>query len=95
MQTARFLLFVAIVMVLSAVIAFNIHTGTTDWHSFKVWMSWIKWTAVPLMIVLIPRFYRFMIQKELTRDQRRLLMHSQVIMACLFVAVEAANGGFL
>jgi formate-dependent nitrite reductase membrane component NrfD len=94
MQTVRFLLFVAVVMVVSGVIALNIHTGTADWHSFKVWMTWIKWIVVPLMIVLIPRFYRFMIQKELTKSQRRLLMHSQVIMACLFVAVEAANGGF-
>jgi hypothetical protein len=92
MKTLWFLFFVCVVLAVAGTAVSFVHTGTAGWHSIKLWMTGVKWTLVPTLILCLPRFISFSIKRELTRDQRRLLMHSQVIMACLFVAIELSRG---
>ncbi|WP_270819931.1 hypothetical protein [Aeromonas sp. Y311-2] len=71
-----------------------VDTGSNSWREFSRWATIVKWLIVPAAILALPRIIERTTKKALAPSSRKLLVHSQVLMGALFVAIEVSHGVF-
>lgn len=87
-----FVMYILAVLLCSLLLILLVDTKSQAWQQFSHWATVVKWIIVPSLIIALPKIIERATKKELTKEGKKLLLQSQILMAVAFTSVEIMHG---
>ncbi|MCE9970029.1 MULTISPECIES: hypothetical protein [Aeromonas] len=87
-----FVIYILAVLLCSIFLILLVDTKSEAWQQFSRWATVAKWIIVPSLIIALPKIIERATKKVLTKEGKKLLWQSQILMAVAFTTVEIMHG---
>ncbi|ASI21463.1 hypothetical protein E4188_23770 (plasmid) [Aeromonas media] len=87
-----FIFYILAVLFCSILLILLVDTKSEAWQQFSRWATVAKWIIVPSLIIVLPKIIERVTKMELTKEGKKLLLQSQILMGVAFTAVEIMHG---
>ena len=87
-----FVIYILAVLLCSIFLILLVDTKSEAWQQFSRWATVAKWIIVPSLIIALPKIIERATKKVLTKEGKKFLWQSQILMAVAFTTVEIMHG---
>ena len=87
-----FVIYILAVLLCSIFLILLVDTKSEAWQQFSRWATVAKWIIVPSLIIALPKIIERATKKVLTKEGKKLLWQTQILMAVAFTTVEIMHG---